>query len=63
MDRVTKNDLSAVKKEQEVIGIPSRYLVDEKFKHNALFYACLNKNEENSFQIIKYLVEEAQIDP
>jgi hypothetical protein len=52
MDRVMKSDLAGVKKEQDIIGIPSRYLIDEKFKHNAIFFACLNKNEENSFQII-----------
>ena len=59
MDRVIKGDLAAVKKEQDIIGIPSRYLIDEKFKHNAIFFACQNKSEENAFQIVKYLVEEA----
>lgn len=47
-----KSDLAGVKKEQEAIGIPSRYLIDEKLKHNAIFFACLNKNEDNSYKII-----------
>jgi hypothetical protein len=48
MDRVMKSDLAGVKKEQEIIGIPSRFLIDDKFNHNAIFFACLNKSEENA---------------
>ncbi len=63
MDKVVKGDLQAVKKEQERIGIPASYLIDDKLNQNALFFACLNKSEENSLAILDYLITDAHLDP
>jgi len=45
MDKVIKGDLVLIKKEQDKIGFPISYLIDEKLKHNAIFYATLIKDE------------------
>ena len=52
MEKVMKSDLAGVRKEQEKIGIPATYLIDEKLEHNAIFFASLNKSEDNAFEII-----------
>lgn len=46
MDKVVKGDIAAIKKEQEKIGIPPSYLLDEKLKQNAIFYATLIKDQQ-----------------
>lgn len=56
MDKVMKGDLPAIKKEQEKVGIPISYLIDDKSKHNAIFYATLIKDETKCLEVIEYLV-------
>lgn len=58
MDKVMKGDLSQIKKEQEKVGIPLSYLIDEKSKHNAVFYATLIKDETACLQVIDYLLSQ-----
>jgi hypothetical protein len=48
MDKVMRSDLAGVRKEQERIGIPASYLIDEKLNQNAIFFASLNKSEEKA---------------
>lgn len=63
MDKVMKSDLTGVKKEQARIGIPASYLIDDKLNQNALFFATLNKSEDNALEILDYLITNAHLDP
>jgi hypothetical protein len=45
MDVVKRGDLDAVKAEQEKLGINITFLVEENYRHNAIYNATLIKDE------------------
>ena len=58
MDKVVKGDITDIRNKKESLGIPLNYLIDEKLKHNAIFYASLIKDESKCLEVIKYLIDE-----
>ncbi len=56
MDTVKKGDIKAIQAEQEKLGIHIPYLIDENYKHNAIFYALLIKDEAQSLKVVEYLI-------
>jgi hypothetical protein len=58
MDKVMKGDIVQIRREQEKVGIPISYLIDEKSKHNAVFYATLIKDEQACLKVIDYLLSQ-----
>jgi hypothetical protein len=46
-----------VKTEQAKIGINIKFLMDEQFKHNAVFYASQIKDEATSVKMVQWLID------
>jgi ankyrin repeat protein len=55
MEKVVEGDIPAIKRQLEKVGIPITYLVDDKLKHNALFYAALIKDETLCLRVLDFL--------
>ena len=51
-----------MKAEQEKIGISVAFLYDENYRHNAIFYATLIKDEAVSLKMVEYLLTQG-VDP
>jgi hypothetical protein len=47
-----------VKTEQAKIGINIKFLMDEQFKHNAVFYASQIKDEATSVKMVQWLIDQ-----
>lgn len=46
LEIIKKGDIEAVKSEQSKLGIKYCFLIDDAYKHNAIFYATQIKDEE-----------------
>ena len=51
-----KGDVEVLKEEQQKIGINIATLLDEGYKHNAIFYGCQVKDEDQAIRMIQYLI-------
>ena len=56
MDTVKRGDVEAVKAEQEKLGINVAYLVEDNYRHNAIYNAALVKDEQAALHMVEYLL-------
>jgi hypothetical protein len=61
LDLIKKGDIEAVRVEAERLGNGNGSLVlpflhDDKYHHNAIFYATLIKDEASCIKMIEYLI-------
>lgn len=61
LDLIKKGDIEAVRAEAEKLGNGNGSLVlpflhDDKYHHNAVFYATLIKDEAHCIRMIEYLI-------
>ena len=62
MEIIKKGDIEQLKAEQAKMGINVAFLVDDGYKHNAIFYAAQIKDDQISTRMVEWLIEQG-VDP